>query len=89
MQHERTDQLENALQSGEFNFLKEEEKRVICDYFSMLGKGDSQSQKGYFSGEKERLKKFQNETEEICKKYSDLYVKLGFLCGLLILILII
>ncbi len=89
LQQERTDVLQTTLQLSEYNFLKEEEKRIIIDYFSMLGKGDSQSQKNYFSGQKERLTKMKNEAEETCKKYGDLYVKLAFLCGLLILILII
>ncbi len=69
-------------------FLTEEEKGVIEDYFLMLGKGDSASQKAYFSSMKERLNKLQVESESAAKKYGDLYIKLGFLCGLLILILI-
>ena len=72
-----------------FEFLTDEEKSVVEDYFRMLGKGDSASQKTYFSAEKERLAKLQTNAENDCKKYGDLYIKLGFLCGLLILILII
>ncbi len=70
-------------------FLKNEDKSLIEDYFKMLGKGDSASQKTYFSAAKEQLAKFYAEAENEYKKYGDLYVKLGFLCGLLILILII
>ena len=70
-------------------FLKEEDKNLIEDYFKMLGKGDSASQKTYFSAAKERIVKLYVEAENDYKKYGDLYVKLGFLCGLLILILII
>ena len=70
-------------------FLKDEDKNVIEDYFKMLGKGDSASQKTYFSAAKERIVKLYSEAETDYKKYGDLYVKLGFLCGLLILILII
>lgn len=77
------------LRSEEFSFLKAEEKEGIADYFSMLGKGDSQSQKAYFSSAKERIAKLYSEAESLCKKYGDLYIKIGFLCGLLILILII
>ena len=75
------------LERKEFSFLKEEEKRVVEDYFLMLGKGDSASQKGYFIAVKDGLASLQAEAETTCKKYADLYVKLGFLCGLLILIL--
>ena len=60
---------------------------MVEDYFLMLGKGDSLSQKGYFSSVKEPLLRLQNEAETTCKRYADLYIKLGFLCGLLILIL--
>ncbi len=72
-----------------YAFLKAEEKRGVEDYFLMLGKGDSVSQKSYFSSVKEGLSAFQKTTETEAKRYSDLYVKLGFLCGLLILILIV
>ena len=71
------------------DFLTSEEKSVVEDYFLMLGKGDSASQKAYFSAMKERIQKMYTEAETAYKKYGDLYVKLGFLCGLLILILIV
>ena len=72
-----------------YSFLSKEEKVFTEDYFLMLGKGDSASQKGYFSSVKDTLNKMQFEAETSCKKYGDLYIKIGFLCGLLILILII
>ena len=72
-----------------YAFLTQEECRFVSDYFLMLGRGDSASQKGYFSSVKEPLIKLQNKAAETSKKYGDLYVKIGFLCGLLILILII
>ena len=75
------------LDSPKYAFLKAEEKRVVEDYFLMLGKGDSVSQKGYFSSVKETLSRLQSDAETACKRYGDLYIKLGFLCGLLILIL--
>lgn len=78
---------ENLLDSAKYAFLTIEEKRVVEDYFLMFGKGDSQSQKGYFSSVKSSLSKLQSEAETQCKRYGDLYIKLGFLCGLLLLIL--
>ena len=71
------------------SFLTEEEKHLVEDYFLTLGKGDSLSQKSYFSTMKERLIKLEFETETQAKKYGDLYIKMGFLCGLLLLILIV
>lgn len=81
---------ENTLMDkAHFSFLKEEERRVIEDYFLMLGRGDSASQRGYFSSMKEQLSAVCVEADNTCKKYADLYIKIGFLCGLLILILMI
>ena len=71
----------------EFPFLNEGERRTLEDYFLMIGRGDSSSQKAYFSSIKERLSALSINAEKDCKKYGDLYIKLGFLCGLLILIL--
>ena len=68
-------------------FLRKEEKSIVEDYFLMLGKGDSASQKMYFTATKENLKKICAQSELDCKKYGDLYIKLGFLFGLLLLIL--
>ena len=77
------------LNVASFSFLNDEEKNTVIDYFTMLGRGDSQSQKAYFLSAKSRLESFCHQAEEACKRYADLYVKLGFLCGLFILILII
>lgn len=73
----------------EYSFLTPEEKSLVADYFSMLGRGDSFSQKGYFSSVKETLASLLKSSTDASKRYGDLYIKLGFLCGLLILILII
>ena len=72
-----------------YTFLRTEEQSFLLDYFRMLGKGDSSSQKAYFSSVNDRLDKLKTTSEEEGKKYADLYIKLGFLCGLFILILII
>ncbi len=74
---------------GGFSFLKEDEKRRVEEYFHMLGRGDSASQKQYFSSINASLEKSREDAEKESKKYGDLYIKIGFLCGLLILILIV
>ena len=86
---ELSQNLEQTVAFDDCEFLNDEEKSVITDYFKMLGKGDSASQKLYFSAAKERLAKLQASAENDCKKYGDLYVKLGFLFGLFVLILMI
>lgn len=71
------------------DFMNEDERREVFDYFSMLGKGDSGAQKAYFTSVKETLSRRKKESVDACKKYGDLYVKLGFLIGLFILVLIV
>lgn len=78
----------SLLNSLDYSFLKESEKKTIENYFSMLGKGDSASQKSYFSAMNGELNALQSEAVATYKKYADLYVKMGFLFGLFILILI-
>ena len=73
----------------EYAFLREEERRFAAEYFRMLGRGDSLSQNKYFSSVKSNLVQYKEETEKDSKRYGDLYIKIGFLCGLLILILIV
>jgi stage III sporulation protein AB len=70
-------------------FLTKEEVVKVEAYFRMLGKGDSASQKSYFSAMKEELNTLQNQAETAANRYGDLYIKIGFLCGLFILILIV
>ena len=77
------------LEDSAFSFLPKEEKKDIEDYFQMLGKGDSLSQKNYFSAKGESIEIVRKTAEDQAKKYGDLYVKLGFLFGLFVLILIV
>jgi stage III sporulation protein AB len=91
-----TDFLQNMGENGggwsiderEYAFLKKEERGAIHDYFLMIGRGDSASQKAYFSSVSSAISKWDSEASLAAKKYGDLYIKLGFLCGLFILILI-
>ncbi len=78
-----------TLDLATYTFLMENEKSDVSDYFMTLGKGDSSSQKCYFLSMQERLKKYETEAILQGKRYENLYVELGFLCGLFILILII
>ena len=80
--------LDEYLEGNTYSFLKKEEKGFIKEYFLNLGRGDSASQKTHFSSLQTPLQKQREEAETTCKKYADLYIKLGFLFGLLVLILI-
>ena len=77
------------MELSDFDFLTSEQKAMTEDYFLMLGRGDSSSQKAYFSAQKETLIAIEKQAKNDSKRYGDLFVKIGFLCGLLILILII
>lgn len=81
--------LQELMEDTVFYFLKSDEKSMVVNYFSMLGRGDSHSQKVYFTSMNEILKKAEVQAISNCKKYSELYLKMGFLIGLLIIILII
>ena len=74
---------------SDYPFLTKDERAFIADYFLMLGRGDSASQKAYFSAQKPVLEQYKTSSVETCKKYGDLYIKLGFLLGLAILVLIV
>lgn len=72
-----------------FSFLTQEEKAACGNYFSMLGKGDSLSQKSYFGAQTPTLEQKRTEGEAQAKARSGLYIKLGLLAGLAIVILIV
>lgn len=71
------------------NFLTQTEKDYISEYLTMLGKGDSHSQSGYFTAQADFLSEKKNGSEKEAKSYSELSVKLGLLAGLAFVILII
>lgn len=72
-----------------FSFLSKDETDFVNDYFLMVGKGDSASQKGYFGSAKSVLNERKDVTQAEAKRYGDLYIKLSFLLGLAILVVII
>ena len=73
----------------EYSFLTKDEAGFVRDYFLMVGKGDSASQSAYFTSVKGTLGEYKRKAAEECAKYGDLYLKLGFLYGLMILVIII
>lgn len=77
------------LELSRFPFLSQDERVLLEEYFLTMGKGDSLSQKNYFGGAKNELCDLRRKSEEECKRYGDLALKLGLLCGLAILVLIV
>ena len=65
-------------------FLKKDEQSAVKDYFMMLGRGDSASQKAYFSSINDTLAKWHSESVTVSKKYGDLYLNTNSLSSHLI-----
>ena len=63
------------------------DSEVISDYFINLGKSDALSQIDYLNGKKEILAKYRDESQLNYKKYSSLYVKIFFMLGILMAVL--
>ena len=71
---------ESPLSGNDAEFLK--------DYTDNLGKTDALSQVDYLSERKTFLKKYKEESFTDYKKYNSLYVKIFFLIGVLIAVLL-
>ena len=67
----------------------EDDATLLNEYCSILGSGDSLSQKRYLSGIDDRVEIILKECTETEKRYKNLYVKMGFFIGLMIFIIII
>ena len=68
------------------NFLDNTEIDFIKNYFKLIGVGEKNSQIEYLKSIKiEIMNKLNNATENV-SKYTKLYLKLGFLIGLLIFV---
>ena len=77
------------IRKEEYSFLNVDERAFVEDYFQTIGKGNTLSQKEYFSSVKTELSLRREKSESECKKLVDLYVKLGLLAGLAVLIIIV
>ena len=81
---------ENIFNNSEIenNYLTDSDKSLFFNYIKILGKSDSESQIEYVNSLEEILKNNLNISIENERKYKTLYLKLGFLTGLLVFILI-
>lgn len=67
-------------------YINKEEAAVLDDYFNTLGRSDGESQLKFLSVQRKIFDEKRIETETQEKKYKKLYIKLGFLSGLIILV---
>ena len=65
-----------------------EEGQFLKDYILNLGKTDALSQVDYLNERKMILKKYKDESYADYKKYSSLYVKIFFLIGVMVAVLL-
>lgn len=70
-------------------FLTAEENDFLGEYFSFIGKSDYAGQRDYFSAVTQKMKNFTEKGQKDSAKYTDLYIKLGFLLGLAIVIFLV
>lgn len=77
----------SAILKGE-KILKGDEDAFLNDYLCNLGTTDALSQIDYLSEKKLILKKYKDESAENYKKYGSLYVKIFFMVGVLIAVLL-
>lgn len=68
--------------------LEGDDGEIISDYAMNLGQTDALSQIDYLNGRKASLEKYKNDSAIEYKKYSSLYVKIFFLVGVLVAVLI-
>lgn len=61
---------------------------VIRDYTENLGKTDALSQVDYLNERKSILKKYKEESAADYKRYSSLYVKIFFMVGVMVAVLL-
>ena len=73
----------------DFDYLTDDEKKFLADYFRMVGGSDAASQKTYLSALRKEIEDRRSASGEVYKKYFALYLKLGFLAGLVLVILIV
>lgn len=72
-----------------FSYLTPDERKFLSDYFLLVGRSDAASQRTYLSAVREEIAGRRRSAEEIYKKYFSLYMKLGFLAGLVLAVLIV
>ncbi len=74
---------------GKIDFLGKEDNDFLREYFSFLGKSDYAAQKKYFDSVTGKLAGRREQSDKDAARYTDLYVKLGFLLGLIVVILLV
>ncbi len=70
------------------NIFSQEETDFFNSYLESLGGLDKKTQLDFLNDANEKLEKFKNDSKDEEKKYKSLYIKMGFLIGLIALIIL-
>lgn len=71
------------------SYISSDERNFVIDYYENIGKTEKSSQLDFLKKTEESLSVYHKNAVDLEKKYKSLYIKLGFLIGLIIFILII
>ena len=71
------------------NILKDDEISCLISFFKSLGRFDIENQTRQIVSFKEEFQKFESECNQKKQKYGSLFIKLGFIIGVLISLLIV
>ena len=71
------------------NFLSEKENAFFNEYLHRLGTSDKESQIAFLNSMESELLEYVKKSNEKYEKFRPLYVKLGFLFGLILFILVV
>ncbi|MBE5734142.1 MAG: hypothetical protein E7347_03725 [Clostridiales bacterium] len=80
--------LKNEKINYNIKYLKQDDLEFIKTYCENIGVGNSKSQIEYLSSVDKEVVKMLNICQDNAKKYTKLYIKLGFLIGLMIMVVI-
>ena len=78
----------NNVDFPKMNYLKEDEYLFYKEYVSKIGKMDKNTQLSYLLSCSAQITKYYDNSSNEEKRYKGLYIKLGFLIGLIILVVI-
>lgn len=83
------DSLQNKKEfEPEFSDLTEEERETVRLYFDQIGKGDGAVQERLLGFYTQKIDELCAASERDRERYAALYIKLGFLLGLILMILV-
>ncbi len=75
--------------NNKFKLSNKDYTEFIKNYFEFVGKSDFKSQVDFMSSKKLQIETFKNETKKEYKRYKDMYLKIFFLVGVVIAVLLI